>query len=100
MLPIAFIRQEKARVERSLAKRQISNTQILDDIIAADDLRKSLQTNLDNCLSEANRLAKEIGGLMKQNKASEAQNCTGKIITTFFASAQLLGRDCAQWTGC
>jgi len=78
MLPIAFIRQEKARVERSLAKRQISNTQILDDIIAADDLRKSLQTNLDNCLSEANRLAKEIGGLMKQNKASEAETAKNR----------------------
>ncbi len=72
MLPIAFIRQEKTRIERSLAKRQIKNTQLLDEIIAADDLRKALQTNLDNGLSEANRLAKEIGGLLKQNKTEEA----------------------------
>ena len=72
MLPLSFIRQEKQRIVASLAKRQITNSQIVDDIIAADDLRKSLQTVLDNSLSEANRLAKEIGALIRQNKPEEA----------------------------
>ena len=72
MLPLSFIRQEKQRIVASLAKRQITNSQIADDIIAADDLRKSFQTILDNSLSEANRLAKEIGALIRQNKPEEA----------------------------
>lgn len=73
MLPIAFIRQEKERVVRSLQKRNYANIGILDELIALDDQRKQLQSRLDDSLAEGNRLAKEIGGLMKEGKKAEAE---------------------------
>lgn len=73
MLPITFIRQEKERVARSLQKRNYTNIGILDELIALDDQRKQLQSRLDDSLAEGNRLAKEIGGLMKEGKKAEAE---------------------------
>jgi seryl-tRNA synthetase len=37
MLPVQFIRDEKARVQLSLEKRGFKDPEILDRIIAADD---------------------------------------------------------------
>ncbi len=48
MLPIAFIRQEKERVVRSLQKRNYANIGILDELIALDDQSKQLQSRLDD----------------------------------------------------
>lgn len=72
MLPISFIRQEKARVLESLGKRNVANTEIVDTLITLDDDRKNLQTKLDQVLASANAMAKEIGGLMKKGDTAAA----------------------------
>lgn len=72
MLQVAFIRVHKEEVIKSLAKRNIDATQLIDDAISLDDERRQLQTNLDTTLAESNLLSKEIGMLYKSGKAAEA----------------------------
>lgn len=45
---------------------------VLDEILALDDQRRSLQQQNDEILAETNTLAKQIGELYKQGKAAEA----------------------------
>ena len=78
MLPIAFIRQEKERVINSLKKRNFSNIALVDDLIALDDQRKDLQTQLDQILTSSNLIAKEIGALMKAGNKTAAEESKQK----------------------
>jgi len=73
MLPVQFIRDEKARVLLSLEKRGFKDFEILDRIIAADDKRKNIQKDSDDKKAELNRLSKEIGLLMKDGKREAAE---------------------------
>ena len=78
MLPVQFIRDEKARVKISLEKRSYKDPDILDRIIEADDRRKNIQKESDEKKAEMNRLSKEIGLLMKdgQKEAAETAKST------------------------
>ncbi|MGW8121691.1 serine--tRNA ligase [Roseivirga echinicomitans] len=79
MLQISQIVSEKERVIEGLKKRNFPNVeQVLEQAIALDEKRKSSQQNLDSNLTEANALAKEIGGLMKAGKREEAEAIKGK----------------------
>ena len=80
MLPVQFIRDEKARVQLSLEKRGYKDPEILDRIIAADDKRKNIQKESDEIKAELNRLSKEIGLLMKDGKKDAAD--AAKTATT------------------
>ncbi len=73
MLQVSFIKENKKEVLRGLAVRNFADAEkIITTIIATDETRKAIQTELDNTLAEANKLAKEIGGLFKSGKAAEA----------------------------
>ncbi|OUR93964.1 serine--tRNA ligase [Flavobacteriales bacterium 34_180_T64] len=72
MLQVAFIREHKEDVIKRLSKRNIDATQMIADVIALDEDRRGLQTQLDTILAESNNLSKEIGNLFKTGKASEA----------------------------
>ena len=73
MLPVQFLRDEKARVQLSLEKRGFKEPEILDRIIATDDRRKNIQKDSDEKKAELNRLSKEIGLLMKEGKKDAAE---------------------------
>ncbi|GAL67711.1 serine--tRNA ligase [Jejuia pallidilutea] len=72
MLQVPFIRENKALVIERLSKRNINATAMIDDVIALDEKRRSIQTELDNTLAESNSISKEIGGLFKSGKVEEA----------------------------
>ncbi len=72
MLQVAYIREHKEDVIARLAKRNIDASQMIDDVLALDEDRRALQTQLDNTLAESNSLSKEIGNLFKSGKAAEA----------------------------
>lgn len=74
MLQISQIRHDKETVVAGLKKRAWSDDRIaiLDEVIAKDDVRKKLKTDLDNSLAEINRISDEIGGLYKAGKRDEA----------------------------
>lgn len=67
MLEVNVIKNQTERIKAALAKRNLPESVIsqIDQIIALDDERKALQTQVDNALSEQNALAKEIGELFK-----------------------------------
>ena len=72
MLDLNYIRNNKEEILTGLDKRNFEAPQLLDDIIALDQQRRSQQTELDALLAQANNLAKEIGSLFKTEQAEKA----------------------------
>lgn len=72
MLQIAYIRENEEKVLKALAKRNIDAHEIVTDVIRLDEKRRAIQAELDSILSEANKLAKDIGELMKSGEKSKA----------------------------
>ncbi|MGB0981704.1 MAG: serine--tRNA ligase [Winogradskyella sp.] len=72
MLQVAFIRENKADVIARLAKRNIDATELITSVIAIDEDRKALQTQLDNTKAESNALSKDIGNLFKAGDIQKA----------------------------
>ena len=81
MLQIPFIRDNKAKVIARLAVRNMDATQMVEDVLALDEKRRSLQAELDNTLAESNRISKEIGILFKSGKGAEANDLKAKTVT-------------------
>lgn len=73
MIPLKQLKEHKEDALAGLKKRNFKHPEYIEQILALDEQRRTLQTQLDNQLAEANRLAKEIGGLFKSGKADEAQ---------------------------
>jgi len=72
MLQVQFIRENKALVIKSLKKRNIDVTEVLENVLALDDKRRSTQVLFDNNQATANNLSKEIGMLFKNGEAQKA----------------------------
>jgi seryl-tRNA synthetase len=72
MLLIPFIRANKTEVIARLAIKNFHNTELIDQVLQLDDLRKNLQQELDELLAEANSIAKQIGLLFKEGKTEAA----------------------------
>ncbi|MBD8083282.1 serine--tRNA ligase [Chryseobacterium caseinilyticum] len=78
MLQVQFLRDNKERVLEGLKKRQFKNPELVDEAIAADEERKKIQFELDSQLAESNKIAKEIGILMREGKKEEAESSKSK----------------------
>lgn len=74
MLTINRIRNEKDLIKERLVKRGWDDAKsgILDEVIAMDDQRKSIQAKLDDMLSRGKIISKEIGDLFKSGEAQKA----------------------------
>ncbi|GAA4233269.1 serine--tRNA ligase [Postechiella marina] len=72
MLQVPFIKENKELVINRLAKRNVDATSMINNVIAFDEDRKRIQTELDNTLAESNALSKEIGNLYKSGEAQKA----------------------------
>ncbi|MDO1501939.1 serine--tRNA ligase [Winogradskyella maritima] len=72
MLQVSFLREHREDVIKRMAVRNIDATESVDNAIALDEKRRSLQTNLDQSKAEMNTLSKEIGQLFKNGEASKA----------------------------
>ena len=74
MLTLRLITEETDRVIRGLEKKHFSGAkETIERVIEIDWVRRQSQTQLDQNLSEAKRLAAEIGGLMKQGQRDKAE---------------------------
>ena len=89
MLQVNFLRENKERVLLGLSKRNFKQTDLIDDAISVDDERKKYQFELDENLAEMNKIAKEIGGLMKEGKKEEAEKAKSKT-AEFKENSQIL----------
>ena len=73
MLTLQQLRGDKELAIKRLAKKGVDAAPIIAKIEELDDARKALQMELDNCLAEQNKAAKEIGMLMGQGRREEAE---------------------------
>jgi len=73
MLQVNDIRKNKQEVIERLAVKNFNAREIVESVLALDDLRRKTQKQLDDALAEANRVSKEIGGLYKQGKRDDAE---------------------------
>lgn len=72
MLQVSYIRENKDAVIDALTKRNIDATEMVNDVLAFDERRRALQTELDTLKAESNTLSKEIGNLFKSGEAQKA----------------------------
>ena len=73
MLQLSVIREHKESVIQALAKKHIDAKTIIEEVIQLDEHRRSAQVELDNTLSESNKLSKDIGELMKNGEKAKAE---------------------------
>ncbi len=72
MLEIIAIRNNAEEIKKRLAVKNFRELNLIDEVVAIDEKRRSIQTKLDENLSRQNAIAKEIGELFKQGKKAEA----------------------------
>ncbi|MCZ8196312.1 MAG: serine--tRNA ligase [Flavobacterium sp.] len=80
MLQIAFIRENQEKVIKALAKRNMDAKSIVDEVVQLDEKRRATQVEMDNILSETNKLSKEIGDLMKNGEKQKAEILKQKVL--------------------
>ena len=89
MLTLQQLRSDKELAIKKLAKKGVDAAPIIAKIEELDDARKALQVELDNCLAEQNKAAKEIGMLMGQGRREEAEERKQQVAALKARSAEL-----------
>lgn len=80
MIDIKLIREQKELVKENIKKKfQLSKLPLVDEIYEMDNSWREIRVEGDNLRSEKNKLAKEIGHLMQQQKKEEAENLKEKV---------------------
>ncbi len=73
MLTLKLISEETERVIKGLEKKHFDGArEAIDNVLALDKDRRATQQQLDKDLQEGKKLAAQIGQLMKEKKADEA----------------------------
>lgn len=78
MLIVQEIRENKEKFTQALTKRGLDAGKTFDEILAADEERRSAQAQLDEILAESNRYSKEIGNLFKSGEIEKANELKEK----------------------
>ena len=89
MLTLKILREQPEFVIERLAVKHFDAREIVYKIIDIDKTRRSLQGELDNCLSEQKAKAAEIGSLMKAGKREEAEAAKAAVAALKEKSRQL-----------
>ena len=89
MLTLKLLRENPEFVIERLKVKHFDAEQIVRDIIDIDARRRSVQTELDACLSQQKNLAAKIGGLMKEGKKSEAEAVKSEVASLKEKSKEL-----------
>ncbi|MBO4956205.1 MAG: serine--tRNA ligase [Muribaculaceae bacterium] len=72
MLTLQQIKENPQLIIERLAVKGFDGKEVIERVIALDDNRRALQLSNDNKAAELNKLAAQIGALMKQGKKDEA----------------------------
>jgi len=89
MLQIGFIRENREKVIKALAKRNLDARAMVEDVVQLDEKRRATQVELDNILSESNKLSKDIGELMKSGEKAKAAILKEKTVLLKESSKEL-----------
>ncbi len=98
MLSLSFIRTNPEAVVAALAKRNLDVKPAIEALLRLNEERRRIQTETETLQAEANRLAKEIGGLMRDGRSAEAEAVKART-TEIKASIQGLAGELEQLEG-
>lgn len=79
MLQVNFIRQNVDFVKERLAVKHFSQIGLIDELLQLDEQRRKLQFERDELQSKVNAASREIGGLMREGKKSEAEALKAEV---------------------
>ena len=80
MLEINFIKENKDLVVKSLSKRNLDSSFMIESVIEIDIKKSKIQTELDSLLHQLNLISKDIGDLFKKGLQKEAQILKEKTV--------------------
>ena len=78
MLTISYIRDNRETILKGLEIKNFKSPELIDQIIALDNERRSLQVKTNELQAEMNRLSKEIGMLFKSGEQEKAMQVKGQ----------------------
>ena len=79
MLQLQYIKDHTEEIITRLKIKHVKDVEArIAEILKLDEERRALQVKADNVKSEQNRIAKEIGMLMKQGKKEEAESAKAR----------------------
>src|SRR5919197_5032940 len=73
VLDIKLIREQPDLVREGLARRGTGAEVEIDSLLELDERRRKLLVEVESLKAQRNRVSKEIGALMAQNKTAEAE---------------------------
>jgi seryl-tRNA synthetase len=79
MLTIQQIKENPELIVARLAVKGFDGKKAIADVLALDDKRRQLQLNNDNTGAQLNKLAAEIGKLMKAGQKAEAETIKAQV---------------------
>jgi seryl-tRNA synthetase len=79
MLTLQLINENPEDVIRRLAIKHFDGREPIMNVVELDKQRRAHQTARDNNASQLNKMASQIGALMKQGKKSEAEEVKAKV---------------------
>ena len=79
MLTIQQIKADPEQIVARLAVKGFDGKDPINTVIALDDERRRLQLNNDNLAGELNKLASQIGALMKAGQKEEAEQIKARV---------------------
>lgn len=93
MLEVNFLRDNKeAAIKGLLIKNHRTAKEDVESVLELDQNRRTAQSKLDDCKSQLNKAAQNIGMLMKQGKRDEAE-VAKKEVAQYKESENLLKED-------
>ena len=79
MLTLSAIKENPQEIIRRLAVKHFDAEQLINEILDLDKTRRSAQAQLDQNRSEQNKLAAQIGALMKAGNKDEAEKVKNEV---------------------
>ncbi len=73
MLQLAVLRENTQEVKERLNKRNPAFAIVVDEVITLDEKARAAKQQMETNQAEANKIAKQVGELMKSGKRDEAE---------------------------
>lgn len=73
MLQLTVLRENTQEVKQRLTKRNPAFAAVVDEVLALDERTRAAKQQMENHQAEANKIAKQVGELMKSGKRDEAE---------------------------
>jgi seryl-tRNA synthetase len=73
MLQLTVLRENTQEVKQRLNKRNPAFAAVVDEVLALDERTRAAKQQMENHQAEANKIAKQVGELMKSGKRDEAE---------------------------